>query len=124
MLCMTVFRLEAQRGTRLVGAGWRGQLDRGLELVVQRTTHLGIHFGTGAVRLALHFVIHKALAIMLGGLRWFEKGVALMQQNNRRVAKTIRDEQRKTHLHVIAEHKESSALTEKQKQKLKAQAIE
>lgn len=124
LVILLLFRVESKRGDRLVLSRARAWLDDRVTATHYRLTHVSIHMGTGAMRLMFHFVVHRVLAAIMGVLHIFEHNVMRLEQRNRKVAKTIRDEQTKTHLDLIAEHKESNALSADEKQKLKDQAIE
>lgn len=119
-----LFHIESVRGNRLLLNGVRVWLDEQVHRIHFLLTHMTIHFGSGSVRMAFHFVAHKLLAILLWVLHSLESSLAQIQKRNRAVARSVRREQEKTHLDLIAEHKESSALSDDDKQKLKDKSIE
>lgn len=124
VLLVILFAYEERSGERKILPGLREGLDKLLHKLHHKLTHISIHVGTGSFRLMVHFVIHKVLSFVVRILQWFENNLYSLLKRNRKVAKNIEAEQVKTHLHLIAEHKESSALSEDEKRKLKDKAIE
>ena len=121
---VVLFKIEETRESRLMFGGVRQILDKVVSKVHYWITHVSIHFGTGAVRIVIHFLIHRSLSLALGFLQKLEFYIDRLQKRNRAVAKIVRTEQTKTHLDLIAEHKASNGLTDAKKQQLKDRAIE
>lgn len=119
-----LLRYEEKVGRRLLLSRFRSWLDRLILKLHHFLTHLSIRVGTGSIRLMVHFFIHKVISSTMWLLQWFEGNLYRLQKRNRKVAKSLEDEQVKTHLHLIAEHKETSALSEEAKQELKNKAME
>ena len=119
-----LFHIESTRGKRLLMPGARSWLDVQVRKIHFFLTHLTIHFGSGSIRIAFHFVAHKFLGILLWLLHTLESFFAQIQKRNRAVARIVRKEQEKTHLDLLAEHQESNVLTDEDKQKLKDKSIE
>lgn len=114
-----VFRVEDRRERYLFLGVIRGRFDQWVAeqyLVHHRWSG---HLGRGFFRLLFHYFIHGILDRLLRFVRWMEARVERLMRHNRQVAKTIGAEKRETHLTAIAAHKAETALTERQKQKLK-----
>jgi len=115
-----VFRVEDARGRRL----FLGRVRAFIDEVMLRwfgTHHVWVqHLGRGFFRLLFHYFAHGVLNQVLKLVHWLETKLEVLIRQNRQVAKAIGAEKRETHLTAIAEHKAQTALTEREKQKLKA----
>ena len=118
-----LFAVEARRGERLLLRRVRSWLDQLVLNIFYFLTHIRVRFGAGAIRMFLHYCIHKLLAGGLYVLTSIQRYLQRLQRQNRTVAKTVRSEQEKTHLDVIAEHKANITLTEAEKRKLKEKSM-
>lgn len=123
LLFAVLTKIEEQRG-RIALRAFRSWLDAVCLRAQYALTHVRVHVGSGAVRIFVHFCIHKVLGFFLIILTSIERGVARLQRQNRSVVRTIRQEQKKTHLDLIAEHKHVSALSEAEKDDLKHRTLE
>lgn len=119
----SLFFFESKRGDRIVLGGFRGVLDRLLLSVYAAVSKLHWHFGSGALRLIIHFFIHRLLSNLVRFLNLIVRLVGSWQKQNRMAARSVRDAQEKTHLELIADHKTHTALTEKEKKKLKEKTL-
>ena len=123
ILVSWLFALETVRGQRYFLGGARAQCDNLLIKSAFGLSRLRVHLGAGSARIAIHFFFHQLLAVILKGLQRFESFIASVQRRNRAVARSVRSDQKKTHLDVLVEHKEAHSLSEKQKQALKDKSI-
>ena len=101
----------------------RDWIDERLASLQRRLSHFTLHFGSGYVRILFHFIAHRVLDWLLKILKGFQGLLNRLQKHNKVKAKTIREEQEKNHLDLIAEHKVTTALTEAEKQELKDRSI-
>lgn len=118
-----LFFVESKRGDRLVLGGFRGWVDKVLVAIHGALSKLHWHFGSGAVRLIIHFVLHRLLSSLVTFLNRIMDLVNSWRTKNRLAARSVRDAQEKTHLELIADHKTDTALTEKEKKKLKEKTL-
>lgn len=116
-----VFRLEDARGGQYLCCGRLRSNVNALYLGVERTLS-GWHpyLGRGFFRLIMHYFAHSVLRRILHFVRRLEERIEGAMRRNRQVAKAIDAEKRQTHLTELREHKEETALTERQKQRLRA----
>lgn len=118
-----LFAFEARRGSR-VASPIRDWLDSVADksIVLWHTSML--YVGSGAARVGLHYLLHRVLRVCGRCLQWLYERVEYWRRRNRRIARTVQAARTETHLTAIVEHKHATALTEKQKIKLKAQRLE
>ncbi len=79
------------------------------------------------IKLSWYYSIHKALRVLLLGIVALYDKLELVFINNRERAKVLRSERRalgeRNHLTEISEHKASTALSPKEKKKLRARKL-
>ena len=121
VLLSILFGVERARGARIILPTARSWIDELLAAFFLRLSQLSISFGSGTIRVATLFLIHRGLSVVMRILKFFERCVASLQARNRRLARSVRAEQDKTHLDLIAEHKKTISLTEREKRHLKKQ---
>lgn len=119
---------EQRRGQRLVGVSLRHWCDVQVDKVgVWLLTCLN-HFVKYVVQLNWYYSIHSVLRMMLRVMVRFYTYFENVFERNRLRTKRLRAEKRTigalNHLHKMAEHKEDTALTPKQKQKLRHKKLE
>lgn len=123
ILLTGVFQFEDYRGRRWFLSGLRRRFDY---LITGMSQALGHRhpFGRGFLRLLFHYLAHTLLRRLLAGLRGIEHGVERLIRRNRRAAKALdtapKLSEASTHLQQIAEHKVETALTEREKRRLRA----
>lgn len=115
--------IESRKGQRVFLSGVRSWLDAKVTRLSYHTSHFKMRFGAGSLRILFHFITHRLLGFLLKILQFFESLLTKLQRRNRAIAKSVREEQEKNHLDLIAEHKESTALTAAEKQDLKDRSI-
>ena len=114
-----LFRIEDARGKRFLETV-RNLLDRGCELIGKGTRRLRIWFGSGMIRLFFHYLAHKLLKCGLAMIRTCERFFEKRLRYNRRKANQLSESIEQSHLAAIAEHKRDTALSDREKQRLKA----
>ncbi len=121
---IVLLRMEERRGRRLLLGGARGWLDQKVLALNYFFSHISISWGSGALRVTFHFLMHEVLGGIVSALRALEYKVTHLQRQNRNIVKSFSAQKEKGHLHLIAEHKQNTALSEDQKKELKVKAIE
>lgn len=120
-----IIQAETNRGRRLFLGGTRSRLDIGLVSWQQNLNQAASRFGAGTLRLTMHFVMHQLLGLVLLIIKFVETRVHGLRKRNKIVAMGAAiSDSAKNHLHHIAEHKESTALTETQKKRLRKKSLE
>lgn len=120
---MVLFSIEERKGGRVFLSGVRNFFDHVLEETTYRFSHVSLQFGSGVFRLLFHYIVHICIGGVLWVLRSLEAFFHHLQYRNRQSAKSVRPKEDKTHLDLIAEHKEQIALSDSEKQKRKDDAI-
>lgn len=116
-----VFRVEdARAGELILLGGVRRWFDRTIRTATFKMATWHPYLGQGFARLILHYLAHTVLDRLLAVARALETWLERLLHRNRQVAKKIDAEKRQTHLDMIAAHKAETALTERQKQKLRS----
>lgn len=123
-LFVVLFKVEENRGQRLVLGSARGWLDQKVLGLNYLLSHVSIRLGSGAVRITFHFLMHKVLGTALAALKSLEYKVTHLQRQNRSVVKSFNTSKERTHLRLIAEHQANTALSADEKRQLKSKAIE
>jgi hypothetical protein len=121
LACSALFSIERTRGRRVLLPHVRAWLDEQLAALFLRFSHLSLGLGSGTIRIAALYLMHRLLGILMRLIKLGERAIARLQARNRRVARTVRAAKDKTHLDLIAEHKQTVSLTEREKRQLKKQ---
>lgn len=126
-LCLTilsvltfVYVVEDVRGKRIFLSGTRSQLDLFFRVIQRKIGAVVSQFTNGFMRVLFHYGAHSVLKRVLALIRKLEGRVEEMVRKNKRVAKSITSGKAKNHLDAIAEHREETALSEVQKEEMKA----
>ncbi len=123
VLFFVLFQIEGQRQRRLILATTRGRLDIWLIRSEFYTKRLSTHLGSGTLRIALHFVLHNTLGAVLYMIKWSEARLHRLRQSNKNIAKAVTEARTQTHLSQIAEHKETVALSESEKEERRNRSL-
>ncbi len=116
-----VFRLEDRSGKIVVLGGVRRWFNGTLTALVARAMGWHPYVGRGFMRLILHYLAHGLLRRILIGIRRIEHWIEQLMRQNRQVAKSIDAEKRhSSHLQAIADHKVETALSEREKRRLRS----
>lgn len=118
-----LLQAESAQNKRLVLSRLRSNLDTKIVFMQKRSNEWSGYFGTGSLRILLHYLAHQVLSVVLKIIKFSEKSLGKLRHRNKMVAKAVKDRDR-NHLDHIAEHKESTALSDKEKQDLKAKSLE
>jgi hypothetical protein len=120
--------LEKKKEKRLVLSGLRKGLDNFLDFIFSKVAINWRHFTKYVVQLHWYYSIHSVLKGILRVIVAFYTYFENVFENNRRRTRKLRAEKKKlrtnSHLDQVAEHKEETALTTKQKQTLRNQKLE
>ena len=123
-LVVALSLIESRRGSRLFLSGARAWLDRQVVRLGHALTRLQLHLGTGALRIMFHRIAHDVLGMLARGSAIIGGHLQRLQQRNRRIVRSVRKQQEKTHLDLIAEHKAVNGLSPEEREKLKSQSLE
>lgn len=123
-----VVSAERRRGRRFVLSRVRDWLDVSFSAIYEAVAAYVRRVVRHTIKLSWYYSIHKALRAVLTLLVAIYDRLELIFINNRERAKKLRAERRalseeKNHLTVIGEHKASTALTSKEKKKLKDKSL-
>lgn len=119
LLLSFFYAYEDRRGGRVFLVGLRNLLDRLLSGLYHFLVRVSKAFGTSFLSLLLHYGAYRLLKRILLWVKGFEHRLESMVRQNKAVAREYRAERERNHLDEIADHKYESALTEKQKDRLR-----
>lgn len=111
-----VYVIEDIQGKRVFLTSLRLKLDGVAVFILTKLSAVISFFTNGFVRLLLHYGAHSVLKRILNFIRKLEKKVEDLVRQNKMVAKRIGSNKKRNHLDEIAEHKEETALSEKEKE--------
>jgi hypothetical protein len=127
LLYAFVARQELIKGHRVVLAGVRESIDSLLGNVYEGLRSRFSRLYRLTIKLSWYYSIHSALRAVLTLLVRMYDRIELAFNNNRERAKLLRAEKKalvqKNHLTEIQEHKEATALTPREKKKLKDKTL-
>ncbi len=120
LVCIAVvFRIEDARGSRFNPFGVRSGLDFAVRRGMWLWRYWTDYFSRSVLRALFHYSAHSVLKLMYGITRDLNAKVERLLRQNRKMARQLRDTQRRTHLDEIAAHKEATALSEEEKLRLR-----
>jgi len=120
MLVLSIlFRVEDARGKRFLET-IRSLFDTVCGVIARSIRRTRVWFGAGMVRLFFHYLAHKLLKVGLAVMRTCERFFEKRLRYNRQKAHKLSESIEQSHLAAIAEHKRDTALTEREKQHLRA----
>lgn len=123
VLLASLVATEERYGRRLLVSSLRNQLD----IVILRTTSFmsGVwhHFVRRVVTLSWYYSLHAFLKICLRFLASLYEAVEHLFINNRNKARQLRRERRQTHLTALQDHQTETTLSEAEKKRIKAKAL-
>ena len=112
-----LYRIEDIRGKRVVLSRIRSLTDIGLITTFTTLRQLRHRVWDGFVHIVLRYGVHTFLGATLAFLKGLEQRVEIAVRRNRQAVRS--GKRVRNHLDEIADHKESVALSEEEKQKLK-----
>lgn len=116
-----VFRVEDTSGKIIVLGALRRRFNAALTILIAQVKSWHPYVGRGFVRLVLHYLAHGLLRRILAGIRRVERWIEQLMRQNRLIAKSIDAEKRhNSHLQAIADHKAETALSEREKRRLRS----
>ena len=113
-----LYLVEDAKGHRIFLSSFRSWLDKMLARLFAATAHFLTFYGKAFIRLLFHYGAQALLKKMLNFLHSIEKKVENLVRKNKMVAREINIHRVKTHLDELSEHKQDSALTQKQRDKM------
>jgi hypothetical protein len=126
---LTIFtQQERRRGRRFFAARARAWLDRVVDDISQSVSKKIEHFTKYMVQLSWYYGLHSLLRGLLKGMIAMYTYFEDLFERNRARTKQLRAEKRQlskhNHLQQIANHREETALSASEQQKLKKQKLE
>ncbi len=121
-----VTSLETKRGGRIFASHLRNFLDSMFERIIARLSRWYVYITRHKVKLSWYYSIHAVLVATMAFLATIYHKIEKVVISNRAKAKEIRKEKHsltKSHLTKIAEHKESTQLTPKEKTRRKNESL-
>jgi len=119
---------ERRLGRRFFGVKIRTYIDQKLVVWGRKTAEGFDHFSKYIIQLNLHYSIHSILRMLLKVIIKFYTFFENRLEQNRKKAKQLRSEKRQlsemNHLQQMTVHREDTALTPAQKEKLKERNLE
>lgn len=121
LLALVIFyNFEDARGNRVIFRRLRAFLDDVI-VFVGRTFLLILNwFRKSFIRLLFHYGAYRLLKRILRLVRTCEHKIEQMLRQNKRAAREISGERTRNHLDEIADHKEASALSDRQREKMRS----
>ena len=124
LLFAGLFHFEERRQARLVLTRFREWLDRKAERAVVRFDRVRDYIGTGSFRVMFHYMLHAVISCLVRVSEYIGTSLKRLERRNRKMARHIRDTSTKSHLDLIAEHKVTTALSERERHVLKQRSLE
>ena len=124
LLVSVLFSVEERRGRRIVLSRVRTWLDERTERTAARFDRMRHYVGTGSFRAMFHYVLHGVISRLGHASERASSYFRRLERHNRKMARQVRDVQKKSHLDLIAEHKVTTALSEKEREELKQRSLE
>lgn len=117
LLLSVLYIFEDVQGHRVFLISFRSLLDRGLMSLFGWIARIFGSVWRGVVRFVLRYGVYSFLGIVVARLRYWEKRVEDIVLRNRRSVNRTRTT--RTHLDDIADHKQSTALTDEEKRQMR-----
>ena len=115
-----LFKKEAANGARIVLPGVREHLDNAVLKLGSVIVNTFEYIGAGTFRATIHYILHQVLGVVIGGLTRAQKKLYELYERHTRIVRDKHRSENVTHLNEIAAHKEETALSDGEKQKLKS----
>ncbi len=120
--------IERKRSSRIILSSLRNRLDNGIVLLDHEIRARYARIVKQSLKLSWYYSLHTMLKAVMGILVRSYDTLELVVIKNRARAKQVRAESRVAqvgnHLTEIVKHKQDTALTTKQKKKLRAEKLE
>lgn len=120
LLLLTLYRIEDVRGKRIFLSKVRAGADRLVEYISFMLVSSTSYFLGRSIKFLLHHGVQNLLKKSLRLVRSVELRLEYALRQNKNNRRSLSKEHVRTHLDDIADHKVSSALTEKQKQEMRS----
>lgn len=126
-LASVVLSSERARSSRLFASKARARFDAVWVYVMTLVTQTGVVVNRFFVQIWWRYLVHVSLRVLLMGMAGLYDRLVSYFEYNRKTARTLRrDKQqwrRSSHLTAIAEHRQSTALSEAEKASRRRQAL-
>jgi len=121
VLLAALYLYEDARGRRIIFPRLRAHLDNACVVVILFLIKIVRMLWHGIMQFVLRHGVYAFLGATVTFLRRLEKRVEYAVLYNRHAASKVRQNRERTHLDEIAEHKELTALSEEDRQRLKSE---
>jgi|GEM_PF-6496241 len=118
-----LFKTEQAKGRMVILVTLRDRLDRKI-ISYNHKRAQNRHLRLSSIKLFLHFIVHKAISLMLNITTKIQLKLKRLRHRNKVLAKTTKDTtENKNHLQHIADYKESVSLSEEEEAELKERSL-
>lgn len=115
LILFIVFKAETAKGRRIFLVSFRHYLDQQIAKRSNSWVLWKKYFGASSFRLFLHYLLHQGLSATLYVIGFIESRLHNLRRKNKIIAKDVGGDN-ENHLHHIAEHKKTTALSEEEKE--------
>ena len=122
LILFFIYKAEAAKGKRIFLVNFRKYLDLQIEKRGQGWRVWKKYFGASSFRLFLHYLLHQGLSASLFVINFLERRLNNLRHKNKIIAKVVSSDS-ENHLHHIAEHKKSTALSDEEKEDRKERSM-
>ena len=105
-------------------ARFRAWLDGKAERALVRFDHMRHYIGTGSFRAIFHYLLHGVISCLVLVSEYIGTTLKHLERRNRTMARQVRGTNAQSHLNLIAEHKMTTALSERERETLKQRSLE
>ena len=120
----TLCQIEAKRGHRLYGVAARSWFDARCEHWYEQVAKKLLYISRYMITLSWYYSLHAFLVVVLRFIAGVYSAIESIVLRNRDRAKKIRSEHRRSHLTDIADHRQATALSSREKATRKKNALE
>jgi hypothetical protein len=118
-----VVYLEERRGSRLILSNSRAFLDKKLVQFWNAVCHTSDYVIRRVITLSWYYSLHTVLKLALQAIAGVYFAVEQILINNRNKARQLRRTTSTSHLTAISQHQKETSLSEKEKRKLRDNAL-
>ncbi|PIR85681.1 hypothetical protein COU14_03135 [Candidatus Kaiserbacteria bacterium CG10_big_fil_rev_8_21_14_0_10_44_10] len=122
LILFFIYKAEAAQGKRIFLVRFRQHLDSELLKRSASWIRWKKYFGASSLRLFLHYLLHQGLSASLFVINFLERRLNNLRRKNKIIAKVVSSDS-ENHLHHIAEHKKSTALSDEEKEDRKERSM-
>ncbi len=122
LILFFMYKAEAARGNRIFLVSLRRSLDLQIAKRAKGWSLWKKYFGASSFRLFLHYLLHQGLGATIYVIGFIESRLHNLRRKNKIIAKVVGSDS-ENHLHHIAEHKKSTALSDEEKEDRKERSM-